>query len=282
MIALTPAKLVRRSIKISSLPEVYFRINTVLNDPNSSFGDIAEVIGSDVSLSARIMKIVNSSFYGFPSKIDTIAHAVSIIGTWQLRDLALSTTILTAFKGVSEKHVNMNSFWRHSITCGIAARLIAIQNREPNPERFFLAGLLHDIGRLILFENLPEEANIIMARFASEDKLLHQLERETLGFDHTDIGAALMDLWNLPDNIKEVIAHHHNPLEAKNYGYEASIIHLADIFTKSMQTGSSGDTSIPPLDPEAWDKVKLKETFLPSLWDRVESQYNVTVETVIS
>jgi len=278
---LTPSKLVRRSIKLSSLPEVYFRINNVLNDPNSSFGDIAEVISGDVSLSARLMKIVNSSFYGFPAKIDTIAHAVSIIGTWQLRDLALSTTILTTFKGVSEKHINMNSFWRHSITCGIAARLIAIQNREPNPERLFLAGILHDVGRLVLLENLPEEANIIMDRFSKEDKLLCQVEKETLGFDHADIGAALMDYWNLPEYLKEVIAYHHNPLAAPRFGYEASIIHLADIITKSIGAGSSGDVAVPPLEPESWNKLKLKETFLPVLWDRIESQYNVTVETVI-
>ena len=120
-------EIVRGSVKLSSLPKIYFRIQAVLNDPRSSFADIAEVISSDVALSARIMRIVNSSFYQFPSQIDSITHAVSIIGTWQLRDLALSTTILSTFKGVPEKHINMNSFWKHSITCGITARLIGIQ-----------------------------------------------------------------------------------------------------------------------------------------------------------
>ena len=279
--SLTPNELVQGSIKISSLPEVFFRVNAVLNDPNSSFEDIADVISSDVSLSARLMKVVNSAFYGYPAQIDTIAHAISIIGTWQLRDLALSTTIISTFKGVSEKHISMNSFWRHSLTCGITARLIAIQNREPNPERLFLAGILHDIGRLILFENLPAESKIIMDRFSKENKLLYQLERETIGFDHSDIGAALMEFWNLPESLREVIGFHHNPLEAQNFGYEASIIHLSDIIAKSMQAGSSGDISIPPMEPAAWDKVNIKESFLPILWDRVESQYDITVEAVV-
>lgn len=279
--SLTPGKLVKGSIRLSSLPEVYFRINDVMNDPNSSFGDIANVISSDVSLSARLMKIVNSAFYGFPEKIETITHAVAIVGTRQLHDLALSTTILSSFKGVPEKHINMNSFWRHSITCAIAARLIAIHNREPNPERLFLAGILHDIGRLILLENLPDEAGKIMERFAKEDKLLHQLERDTLGFDHADIGAALMKTWNLPESLMEIIAFHHDPLGASNFAYEASIIHLADILAKSMQAGSSGDLSIPPLEPDAWTKVRLKETFLPHLWSHVESQYDATVSAVV-
>jgi putative nucleotidyltransferase with HDIG domain len=267
-------------VKISSLPEIYFKIQTVLNDPRSSFADIAEVISSDVALSARIMRIVNSSFYQFPSQIDSITHAVSIIGTWQLRDLALSTTVLSTFKGVSEKHINMKSFWKHSITCGITARQIGIQNSEPNAERLFLAGLLHDIGRLVLLENLPEEADEIMSRFANENKLLSHIEREVLGFDHTDVGAALMEHWNLPESLTEVIAYHHKPLEAPNHGYEASIVHLADIFAKTMEYGSSGDVYVPPLEPEAWTKAKLKESFLPLLWKRVKSQYAVTVETV--
>jgi putative nucleotidyltransferase with HDIG domain len=279
--ALTPIELVRRSLKLSSLPNVYFKINAVLNDPNSSFADIAEVIKIDVSLSARLMKIVNSAFYGYPAKIDTITHAVSIIGTWQLRDLALSTTILSAFKGVPEKHISMDSFWRHSITCGIAARLIAIQKGDPNPERLFLAGILHDIGRLILLENLPEKGKIIMERFQSGNTELYKLEKEILGFDHTDIGAALMDHWNLPENLKEVIAYHHNPIEAPNFGYQASIINLADNVAKCMQSDENLDELVRHLNPESWEKVGLKDSFLPLLWNRIDSQYNPTIEAVI-
>jgi putative nucleotidyltransferase with HDIG domain len=279
--ATTPIELVRRSLKLSSLPEVYLKINAVLNDPNSSFADIAEVIKSDVSLSARLMKIVNSAFYGYPAKIDTITHAVSIIGTWQLRDLALSTTILSAFKGVPEKHISMDSFWRHSITCGIAARLIAIQKGDPNPERLFLAGILHDIGRLIFMENLPEKGKIIMEQYQGGHTELYKLERDVIGFDHTDIGAALMDHWNLPDNLKEVIAYHHNPLEAPNFEYQASIIHLADIVAKCMQSDASLDRLVPYLKPESWEKVGLKDSFLPLLWNRIDSQYNPTIETVV-
>ena len=274
-------EVIKGSIQLSSLPEIYFEIQTVLNDPHSSFNDIALVISSDVSLAARLMKIVNSAFYNFPNKIDNITHAVSIIGTWQLRDLALSTTVLSTFKNVPQKHIDMRSFWAHSITCGITARLIGIQNNEPNSERLFLAGLLHDVGRLVLLENLPEEADIIMDRYANENRLMRDLELEVLGFDHADIGAALMNHWNLPKSLSEVIAHHHDPIEAPSHGYEASILHLADIFAKTMQSGSSGDDCVPPLKPEAWEMAKLNEAFLPLLWNRVKAQYDVTIENVM-
>ena len=274
--------LVNNSLRVSSLPEIYFQINEVLNDPHSSFADIADVISADTSLSARLLKIVNSPFYGFPSEIDAISHAVSIVGTRQLRDLALATTVISCFKGVPQDHVNMNSFWRHSITCGIAARAIAIYNRQVNPERFFLAGILHDIGRLVLFENLPDAAEKIMEQFKGGDKPLYRVEREILGFDHTEIGAALLEKWGLPESLREIIAFHHDPFKSTRYGYEASIIHMGDIFSKSMEAGSSGDPYIPPLQPESWDQLKMETSVLPFLWNQVETQYENTVDAVLT
>lgn len=274
-------ELVENWERLSSLPEVYFKINEVLNDPNSSYSDIAEVISNDISLSARLIKIVNSPFYGFPSEIESITHAISIIGTRQLRDLALATTVLSSFKGIPEDHINMNSFWRHSITCGIAARAIAIHNRESNTERFFLAGILHDIGRLILLENLPEVAGEIMAQFRDGKKHLYQVEREILGFDHSDIGSALVDAWALPEVLREVIAFHHDPYRSSRFGFEASVIHLADIISKAMEAGSSGDPYIQPLDPKAWEMLNIQTSVFPFLWNQVETQYENTVETVL-
>lgn len=274
--------LVNNSLRVSSLPEIYFQINEVLNDPHSSFADIADVIGADTSLSARLLKIVNSPFYGFPSEIDSISHAVSIVGTRQLRDLALATTVISYFKGVSQDYVNMNSFWRHSITCGIAARAIAVHNREVNSERFFLAGILHDIGRLILFENLSDAAEKIMERFKGGNQLLFQIEREILGFDHTEIGAALLEAWGLPESLREMIACHHDPLQSKRYGYEASIIQMGDILSKAMEAGSSGDPYIPPLQPESWDQLEMETSVLPFLWNQVETQYENTVDAVLT
>lgn len=274
----SPEDFIKGSVRLSSLPEIYFKINDVINDPESSFGDVAEVISNDVSLSVRLLKIVNSSFYNFPSEIDTISHAISIVGTKQLRDLALATMVLTAFDGIPEDHVDMNSFWRHSVACGVSAWVIALNCREDNPERYYLTGMLHDVGRLIILENHPEQAQEIMERSQSEKKLVFEVERDILGFDHGAVGATLLMSWKLPSALGDVVRNHHNPQEGSGYPLETAILHLADIFAKSMELGSSGDPLTPPLLAKSWDNIGMDVNSLTMLWSQIENQFEETME----
>lgn len=273
-----PQDFIKGSVRLSALPEIYFKINDAINDPESSFGDVAEIISNDVSLSVRLLKIVNSSFYNFPSEIDTISHAISIVGTQQLRDLALATMVLTAFEGIPGDFVDMKSFWRHSVACGVSGWVIAIDCREDNPERYYLTGILHDVGRLIILENHPEKAREIMERCRSEKKLVFEVEREILGFDHGPVGAALLTSWKLPPTLTEVVKNHHNPLEGAEFPTETAILNLADIFAKSMELGSSGDPLIPPMLPEVWEKTGLDVNSLALLWNQIENQFNETIK----
>jgi len=279
---ISPKDLITGSTKTSSLPEIFILLNEILNDPTSSFSDIAKVISMDTSLAARILRIVNSSFYSFPSNVETVTHAISIIGTQQLHDLALATTILTKFQGVPEDSVNMDGFWRHSLGCAVAARILAIQCRETNPERFYLCGILHDVGRLIIMENLPDQAREIIARYQGEGGLMFDVEQQVLGFDHAEVGASLAKAWKLPLSYEEIIACHHKPSKARRYPVESAIVNLADIFSKAMELGSSGDPLVPPLDEKSWDYVGLNPVLLESMWNQVENQYNENIEIVLS
>ncbi len=279
---ISPKDLITGSTKTSSLPEIFILLNEILNDPTSSFSDIAKVISMDTSLAARILRIVNSSFYSFPSNVETVTHAISIIGTQQLHDFALATTILTKFQGVPEDLVNMDGFWRHSLGCAVAARILAIQCRESNPERFYLCGILHDVGRLIIMENLPDQAREIIARYQGEGGLMFDVEQQVLGFDHAEVGASLAKAWKLPLSYEEIIACHHKPSKARRYPVESAIVNLADIFSKAMELGSSGDPLVPPLDEKSWDYVGLNPVLLESMWNQVENQYNENIEIVLS
>ncbi|MFQ5481751.1 MAG: HDOD domain-containing protein, partial [Nitrospinaceae bacterium] len=274
--------LVAESSRLSSLPEIFFMINEVINDPNSSFGDVARVIGFDASLSVRLLKIVNSPFYSFPNKIETITHAISIVGTEQLRDLALATTMFSTFEGISHEQVDMNSFWRHSLGCGIIARILALHCRQTNSERFFLTGILHDIGRLILLENLPGETFKVLASFQEKDRLLYEIELEHLGFHHGEVGAALCRAWHLSPTLQEVIACHHHPDQAKKFPLETGILHLSNLMATAMGLGTSGDPRVPPLNAGVWDKLGLTLDHLAMLWDQVEPQYTETVDLVLA
>ena len=280
--AIQPKDLITGSTRTSSLPEIFIMINEVVNDPTSSFSDIAQVVNLDTALSARLLKIVNSSFYSFPSNIETVTHAIAVIGTEQLHSLVLATTIIANFKGIPDKMLNMNLFWRHSLGVAIIARNLAIHCRETNPERFYLAGILHDIGRLIILENLPDEAKEIIRRQNEVGGTMWQIEREVLGFDHGEVGAALSRNWNLPLSLEEIIGNHHHPSHSKRYPLETAIIHLADIIAKAMELGSSGDIHVPPLDEKSWEQLKLPTGVFSAIWNQTEIQFNETVDIILS
>jgi putative nucleotidyltransferase with HDIG domain len=280
--AIQPKDLITGSTRTSSLPEIFIMINEVVNDPTSTFADIAHVVNMDTSLSARLLKIVNSSFYSFPSNIETVTHAIAVIGTEQLHNLALATTIIANFKGIPNKLFNMNMFWRHSLGVAIISRNLAIHCRETNPERFYLAGILHDIGRLIILENMPEEASEIITRHHKAGGILWTIEQDVLGFDHGEVGAALSRSWNLPLSLEEIIGNHHNPSRSKRYPLETAIIHLADIIAKAMELGSSGDVYVPPLDEKSWDQLKLPTGVFSAIWSQTEIQFNETIDILLS
>ena len=282
---LTPFDLVKNSSELSSPPEILVKINEVLGNPESSFEEIGQIIQADTSLSAQLMKIVNSSLFNFPSPIDTISHAVSIIGLQPLKDLALSTCILTSFSGNSKDQADdMRSFWSHSLGCAIAARVIAIHCRESNPERFYLAGILHDIGRLILLTNYPKLAEKVMAHYEKSGKPLTEAEQDVLGFTHSDLGTALVELWNLPPFLKEAIESHHAYGEKQDTppSLECAVLNLADMFAKAMELGSSGDPYVPPLNPRNWEVIGISTALLPLIWEQVELQYADSKNFILS
>lgn len=279
--SVTPDTLIENNPRISSLPEIFYLINEIINDPNSSFGEVAQIISSDTSLSVRLLKMVNSPFFNFPQKIDTITHAISIVGTEQLRDLALATSMLTKFNGIADKKVDMNSFWRHSLGCGIAARVLALQCRQSNAERYFLMGMIHDVGRLILFENLADKAALALAEDTQDGPLLVDRERELIGFHHGEIGAALVRAWNLPSILESVITFHHYPDQACDFLLETSILHLANLLTKAMELGNSGDLYIPALSEAVWDRIGLTPGHLPAIWKQIGDQYDDMVDIIL-
>jgi len=268
--------LVEQSPQISSLPTIFYQINEAVEDPECSFVEIGEIISGDPSLSARLLRIVNSSFFGFPSKIETIAHAVTIVGTDQLHDLALATTVVNQFKGISKDLLNMEKFWLHSVATGLAARIIAVYRREPNADRFYLMGMLHDLGRLILFLNVPDQMEKVMSQYARAG-LLHDAENKVMGADHAGVAGMLMEAWKLPEMLQEAVTYHHMPSQSPHYPTAASIVHVADIIANAMELGTCGDYYVPPLNAKAWEILDLPTNLLSSIVEQVDRQANEAV-----
>ena len=171
---ISPRELLKGYVEVSTLPTIHFRLEEAINNPKKSMSDIAKVIRDDPGLTARLLRIVNSAFYNFPSRVETISQAVTIVGTQQLSALALATSVMKMFKGIESHVVSMDSFWRHSIACGLAARVLATMRRDTTPERFFVSGMLHDIGRLVLFTKLADKSQEILQRAHDGPMLLYE------------------------------------------------------------------------------------------------------------
>lgn len=270
-------RLLRRDVKLTTLPAIYSRINEAIMKPSSSSYDIAELISKDTGLAARLLKLVNSAFYGYPSRIDSLARAVAIVGTNQLSMLAFGIDVVSAFKSIPSHYINMDSYWRHSILCGIIARLIAAQKNIQNTERLFLAGMLHDIGRLIIYNYAPQHAVKILEQSRETGQRLCPLEREILGGDHAEIGGLLLQVWKLPQSLEIGVRHHHAVTCARN-GLEPAILHVADVAAKALGIGTSGDGYVAPLNPLAWRQVGLSVNSLEPIVDQAERQLEETFQ----
>lgn len=274
--------LVNKAGQVYSLPMVYVQLSKVIDDPYCDLEDVAKIISEDAGICVRLLKIANSSMYNFPSKIETISRAITIIGTKQLRDLVLATCVIDMFKDISNDLVDMGSFWRHSIATGITARVIATYQRENNVERFYLMGLLHDLGRLLMFSEIPDQAKEVIESSVKNKQLIYQTEHELLGFDHSDVALLLLKSWQLPQSIVTAVGYHHKPSQAVEYKNETAVIHLSDIISNSLQLGSSGERYVVPLSDEAWQIINIKASLLPDILDRVESQYEGAIEVFLS
>lgn len=274
-------ELVRNTSRLVSLPDLYFRLEAAINDPQSSSHHIAEVIRHDVDLTARLLKLVNSAFYGFPGQIDSISRAMTIIGTTQLRDLALATIVMQQFEGIDHDKVSMVSFWQHSIAVGVAARNIAILRREADVERFFLMGVVHDIGRLVMLMQIPGAMSQAIQQAADNQSFLYAEEKQLCAYDHAEVGAALFKEWKLPLVLQEAAAYHHYPEHAREYRLEAAAIHLADIIVESMQLGSSGERFVSPLSEAAWNLLGLNTEHLDTVFQRTEQDVGVMLQTLM-
>lgn len=274
-------EIINEDPKLSSLPEIYFQIKEAIDNPASGFEDVEYIIKNDSALSIKLLRIVNSSFYGFEEQVEAISHAISIIGTKQLADLALATTILSVFSEVDPDSIDMNSFWRHNVSCGICARAIGAWDQKLNSEKLFLSGILHDVGRLVMLENRPNLVNKALDTHKETGKFLFLSERDSWGSDHAAIGAALVEHWKLPASLAEMVRYHHEPLEAPNLAYECCIVNVADTITKAMEFGSSGDCFVPSIEPAVWDKINLSPKNLDVLLDRVETQFTDVIDFFI-
>jgi putative nucleotidyltransferase with HDIG domain len=242
---LTLYNIINRVDELPEVPQIAFRAIQLLNNPETDVSSLAEVISSDQALTAKVLRLCNSAYYGLPRKVTTVSEAVLIVGFSSIKSLVMMiTTQSTMNKGLLGYKIGPGEFWRHSIGTAETARLLAQRMRHEKHEECFIAGLIHDIGKMVLNQHALPEVYRATNLSQKEQVPVHLAEQKILGFDHAGIGAALAERWNFPPVLVESIRRHHS---FEPYYYEGqllplpTIVGIANLLARAVETNASRD-----------------------------------------
>ena len=259
---------------IPTLPQVFVKLTELVNDPRSSAKDLGRVVSIDQSQTARLLKLVNSSFYGFPRKVASVTEAIALLGFNAVKNLCLSISIFDLFADSNgASGFNREKFWQHSIGCAVGGKVLAKYIGYPEKEELFIAGLLHDIGKLLLDQFFHDIFQQITTLVRERDMLMLEAEREVLGLTHAQVGQMLAERWKLPFKLVDTIAYHHQPRKSHRFVKEIAVVHLADILCRAIDLGWGGDNRIPEVDKESWKTLNLKLSALEPIMREMEREF---------
>ncbi len=249
-------KITEKVIGLPTLPTVVSKMIDMVDNPKTSAGSLAGLISTDQALTARILKLANSAYYGFSREISTVNMAIVVMGFNSVKEMGLSLSVFDMFKDLPDSEsFDISQYWQHSIGCGVAAKLMTKKYRHNLAGETFVAGLLHDAGKVILHQYMPKEYSEIQ-RLHKDNADLISVENEILGADHGQIGSWLSDKWRLPVSISDIINNHHSPWESKHDPVLSAIVSVADYLCYYSHTGNSGRTVSPVIDDRTWEIIE--------------------------
>ena len=243
-------QIVRSDTRLPTLPGIAMRIIEVVNDPDAGLQGIAEVVATDLSLSAEVLKVINSPFFGLPHKITTVYHAVNLMGSHAVKNLALGFSLVRHLRGDDPATggsggFDYGGFWKRSLATGVAARALARRQMPEFSEDAFFLGLLHDIGMLAFSQAIPDQYTLVIQEMDHSGCNAQTAERQVLGFDHAHLGAYLATSWGLPECFSVPMLRHHRPdtLRTEEQAHQnlVQLLHLATLFGDLYAPGEGGD-----------------------------------------
>ena len=255
---------VKRIKNLPTIPGIVRKISRMVENPDTSPADVARLISQDQVISAKVLRMANSAFFGMSRKISSITQALIILGFDVVKGLVLTSSVLDMMKK------SMAGLWEHSIGCAAAAGVVAGRLGREDTEEVLLAGLLHDLGKVVLNLQLPEETARIMTTAEQRGVSFYEAEREVLDFNHGDVGRWLAEHWNLPENLAEPMNYHHQPERARHAPDQTAIVHLANIIIRARGFGFSGDRLVPALSRGAWDRLDLRPEDFEGILEELE------------
>jgi len=278
---LTPQSLIQDSEGVFSLPDIYFQISEMINDPRYTASDMGEVISKDPGLSVRLLKIVNSSFYGFQAKVDTISRAITIVGVEDLKNLVLATSVIDKFNEIPSELIDMTDFWMRSVYCGVLAKLLAKESSVLHCERLFLTGLLHDLGSLLMYYKIPDKSKDVLLAADYNRQMVGVLEKEMLGFTHADVGQALISSWGLPESLYEAVGCHLVPEVALVHRLDAYLLCLASRLIDLTQSGGTVDSVLSEFSEDALSIMRIDSELVSKVVAQADNEFSQVFELMV-
>jgi len=261
---------------LPTLPQIASKLIRIINDPLTSSGDVASIIGQDLSLSAKVLRLANSAFYGVPKSITNINSAVVILGLKVLHTMVLGLTVFDMFPENKQSAAlfNRKAFWQHSLGCGMIAKYLASRIRKFilfDPEEAFCTGLLHDIGKVVMEQYLHEDFHKALETAKTKNIPMIDAENETLGYNHTEVAQWLTSTWGLPAELQLPLIYHHKPTESAQYQDIIALCHLSDWLCYDMGLNNDLYTA-PTLNSEVFHILKLEQKDIDTLRERFKDE----------
>lgn len=256
-----------REIKnLPTLPGIVAKLTKLAEDPNTTSEQMGRVIGKDHILSAKLLKLVNSAFYGFPQRVSSLSSAIILLGFNVIKSLIMSASI---FEMMEKNDVEL---WEHSLGCAVVSNVLAKRLGVSDPEEVSTAGLIHDIGKVAIKIELADEYHQISEMIRERQVSLRTIERDVFGFDHAEAGGWLAKHWNLPAKLVEPIACHHHPQLARIDPLASAIVHFGDIVIRGLGYGHGDDRWVPELNKKAWQLLGLTRKDIDPILEEVEER----------
>lgn len=257
---------------LPTLPTVAQEMLSNLDEDDTSLDVICEKVALDQSLTAKMLRLANSSYYGANSKVITLQQAVALLGIKNVKELILMASIESSFPAAKCFNFDTKAFWRHSIATAISAELIS-RTLKMKHDFAFTAGLLHDIGRMVLVTRFPNDYQQVITYREQEDCSLLEAEQAVMGIDHVVVGWLLAKEWEFSDAIQDAIRGHHHP-DDKNLNSIASVIHVANSIVHALDLSKTEDDLVPPISQHAWDTLALSEAQYLSIFRETELRFD--------
>jgi putative nucleotidyltransferase with HDIG domain len=266
-------QLVDKIENVPTLPIVVSKILAATQDPRTSAEDVNKIILTDQALTAKILKLVNSAFFGFPRRIGTVTEAVVILGFGTIRNLAITASVFHSFGTTGGGKFDRSAFWRHCVGVGVASRRIARMLNMPTHEDVFIAGLLHDLGKVVLDQYFRDDFREALALAKEKEQSLYVSEKEVFGLSHAEIGMWLAEHWNMPLFLCQTIGYHHEPSKATEDVPVVSMVHIANSVVRYKGIGNGGDEYKPPIQREALERVNFTKKHLDEILENIEKDF---------